>query len=53
MPQLRMQLKILLPSRVFGEIDDVTRIVAETRAGFVWHPATSARLRGGAGAQAF
>jgi F-type H+-transporting ATPase subunit epsilon len=32
-PQLRMQLKILLPSRVFGEMDDVTRIVAETRQG--------------------
>ena len=33
MPQLCMQLKILLPSRVFGEMDDVTRIVAETRQG--------------------
>jgi F-type H+-transporting ATPase subunit epsilon len=33
MPQLRMQLKILLPSRVFGEVEDVTRIVAETRQG--------------------
>jgi F-type H+-transporting ATPase subunit epsilon len=32
-PPLRMQLKILLPSRVFGEMDDVARIVAETRAG--------------------
>jgi F-type H+-transporting ATPase subunit epsilon len=32
-PQLRMQLKILLPSRVFGEMNDVTRIVAETRQG--------------------
>jgi F-type H+-transporting ATPase subunit epsilon len=28
-----MQLKILLPSRVFGEIDHVTRMVAETRHG--------------------
>jgi F-type H+-transporting ATPase subunit epsilon len=28
-----MQLKILLPSRIFGEIDNVTRIVAETRRG--------------------
>ena len=33
MPQLRMQLKILLPSGLFGEIDDVIRIVAETRQG--------------------
>jgi F-type H+-transporting ATPase subunit epsilon len=32
-PQLRMQLKILLPSRIFGEMDDVTKIVAETRQG--------------------
>jgi F-type H+-transporting ATPase subunit epsilon len=32
-PQLRMQLKILLPSGLFGEMDDVTRIVAETRHG--------------------
>jgi F-type H+-transporting ATPase subunit epsilon len=32
-PQSRIQLKILLPSRIFGEIDDVTRIVAETRRG--------------------
>jgi F-type H+-transporting ATPase subunit epsilon len=31
--RLRMQLKILLPSRVFGEMDDVTRMVAETRQG--------------------
>jgi F-type H+-transporting ATPase subunit epsilon len=28
-----MQLKILLPSRIFGEIDNVTRIVAEARGG--------------------
>jgi F-type H+-transporting ATPase subunit epsilon len=28
-----MQLKILLPSRVFGEIGEVTRLVAETRGG--------------------
>jgi F-type H+-transporting ATPase subunit epsilon len=28
-----MQLKILLPSRIFGEIGDVTRIVAEARGG--------------------
>jgi F-type H+-transporting ATPase subunit epsilon len=28
-----MLLKILLPSRVFGEIDGVTRIVAEARGG--------------------
>jgi F-type H+-transporting ATPase subunit epsilon len=32
-PQSRMQLKILLPSRVFWEMDEVTRIVAETRQG--------------------
>jgi F-type H+-transporting ATPase subunit epsilon len=29
-PPSRIQLKILLPSRIFGEIDNVTRIVAET-----------------------
>jgi F-type H+-transporting ATPase subunit epsilon len=28
-----MQLKILLPSRIFGEINDVTRIVAQSRQG--------------------
>jgi F-type H+-transporting ATPase subunit epsilon len=28
-----MQLKILLPSRIFGEIEDVTRIVAQSRQG--------------------
>jgi F-type H+-transporting ATPase subunit epsilon len=33
MPLSQMQLKILLPSRIFGEIDDVIRIVAETRRG--------------------
>ena len=33
MPPSRIQLKILLPSRIFGEIDDVTRIVAQTRQG--------------------
>ena len=33
MPPSLMQLKILLPSRVFGEIVDVTRIVAEARGG--------------------
>ncbi len=33
MPLSLMQLKILLPSRVFGEIADVTRIVAEARGG--------------------
>ena len=33
MPPSRMQLKILLPSRIFGEIDNVTRIVAEARGG--------------------
>jgi F-type H+-transporting ATPase subunit epsilon len=32
-PESRMQLKILLPSRVFWEMDEVTRIVAETRQG--------------------
>jgi len=32
-PPSLMQLKILLPSRVFGEIGDVTRIVAEARGG--------------------
>jgi F-type H+-transporting ATPase subunit epsilon len=32
-PLSRMQLKILLPSRIFGEVADVTRIVAETRQG--------------------
>ena len=33
MPPSPMQLKILLPSRVFGEIGDVTRIVVEARGG--------------------
>ena len=33
MPISRMQLKVLLPSRVFGEIDEVTRIVVEARGG--------------------
>jgi F-type H+-transporting ATPase subunit epsilon len=33
MPPSRLQLKILLPSRIFGEIADVTRIVAEARGG--------------------
>jgi F-type H+-transporting ATPase subunit epsilon len=33
-PQSLMQLKILLPSRIFDEIDDVTRIVAETGRGW-------------------
>lgn len=33
MPPSRMQLKILLPSRVFAEMTDVIRIVAETRQG--------------------
>ena len=33
MPLSLMQLKILLPSRVFGEIRDVARIVAEARGG--------------------
>jgi F-type H+-transporting ATPase subunit epsilon len=33
MPPLRMQLKILLPSRVFAEVKDVLRIVVETRQG--------------------
>jgi F-type H+-transporting ATPase subunit epsilon len=28
-----MQLKILLPSRIFREVEDVTRIVADTREG--------------------
>jgi F-type H+-transporting ATPase subunit epsilon len=32
-PPLRLQLKILLPSRIFGEITGVTRIVAEARGG--------------------
>jgi F-type H+-transporting ATPase subunit epsilon len=32
-PLSLMQLKILLPSRIFGEIDNVTRIVAEARGG--------------------
>jgi F-type H+-transporting ATPase subunit epsilon len=32
-PPAYMQLKILLPSRIFGEIDDVTHIVAQTRQG--------------------
>jgi len=32
-PPSRLQLKILLPSRIFGEIDGVTRIVAQTRQG--------------------
>ena len=29
----RMRLKILLPSRIFREVEDVTRIVADTREG--------------------
>ncbi len=29
----RMQLKILLPSRIFREVEDVTRIVADTPGG--------------------
>lgn len=33
MPPSHMQLKILLPSRIFGEFEDVSRIVAETRRG--------------------
>jgi F-type H+-transporting ATPase subunit epsilon len=33
-PQSLMQLKILLPSRIFDEIDEVTRIVAETGRGW-------------------
>ncbi len=33
MPPLRMQLKILLPSRVFSVIEKVTSIVAEARQG--------------------
>jgi F-type H+-transporting ATPase subunit epsilon len=33
MPPSRMQLKILLPFRIFGEIAEVTRIVAQTRQG--------------------
>ena len=33
MSSSRMQLKILLPSRIFGEIKDVTRIVAQTQQG--------------------
>ena len=33
MPPSCMQLKILLPSRIFGQIDDVTHIVAQTRQG--------------------
>jgi F-type H+-transporting ATPase subunit epsilon len=32
-PPSRLQLKILLPSRIFGEIDGVTRIVAQTQQG--------------------
>jgi F-type H+-transporting ATPase subunit epsilon len=32
-PPSCMQLKILLPSRIFGQIDDVTHIVAQTRQG--------------------
>jgi len=33
MPPLHMQLKILLPSRVFSVIENVTRIIAEARQG--------------------
>jgi F-type H+-transporting ATPase subunit epsilon len=33
MPLLHMQLKILLPSRVFNVIENVTRIIAEARQG--------------------
>jgi F-type H+-transporting ATPase subunit epsilon len=32
-PLSRMQLRILLPSRIFGEVEDVARIVAQTRQG--------------------
>jgi F-type H+-transporting ATPase subunit epsilon len=32
-PPSCLHLKILLPSRIFGERDDVTRVVAETRQG--------------------
>jgi F-type H+-transporting ATPase subunit epsilon len=32
-PAPRMQLKILLPSRIFGEVEDATRLVVETRHG--------------------
>jgi len=32
-PPSRMQLKILLPSRIFGEIENVTKVVAQTRQG--------------------
>jgi F-type H+-transporting ATPase subunit epsilon len=33
MPTSHMQLKILIPSRIFGEMDGVSRIVAESRSG--------------------
>lgn len=33
MPRSLMQLKILIPSRIFGEIGDISRIVAESRNG--------------------
>ena len=33
MPTLAMQLKILLPSRVFADVKGVSRVVAETREG--------------------
>jgi F-type H+-transporting ATPase subunit epsilon len=32
-PPSRMQLKILLPSRIFGEIENVTKVTAQTRHG--------------------
>jgi F-type H+-transporting ATPase subunit epsilon len=32
-PPSRMQLKILLPWRIFGEIENVTKVVAQSRAG--------------------
>jgi F-type H+-transporting ATPase subunit epsilon len=32
-PPSRMELKILLPSRIFGEIENVTKVVAQTRQG--------------------
>jgi F-type H+-transporting ATPase subunit epsilon len=33
MPSSLMQLKILIPSRIFGEIGDISRMVAESRNG--------------------
>jgi hypothetical protein len=44
-PPTLMNLKVLLPFRIFAEKTGVTRIVAETPRGFVRTSAAPARLR--------